>query len=110
MLTKDEAFVEQIIHRYHELREKWLSDEYISNYIDETIAYLGDAVTRNEQVWGYTFDSYLPLEPEGRNPENHEAAIKQMKDFCEDRGVWLDEHIDILQQYSHPSGNKKFNH
>ena len=110
MLTKDEAFVEQIIHRYHELREKWLSDEYISNYIDETIAYLGDAVTRNEQVWGYTFDSYLPLEPEGRNPENHEAAIQQMKDFCADRGAWLDEHIDILQQYSHPSGNKKFNH
>ena len=110
MLTKDEAFVDRIIRRYRELRESWLSDEYLNDYIDETVAYLGDAIARNEQVWGYTFDGYLPLEPESRNPEDYAAAIQQMKDFCVDRGAWLDEHIDILQQYSHPSGNKKFNH
>ena len=33
-----------------------------------------------------------------------------MKDFCTERGEWMDEHIDILQQYSHPSKNKRFNH
>ena len=33
-----------------------------------------------------------------------------MKDFCTQRGAWMDEHIDILRQYSHESKNKKFNH
>ena len=33
-----------------------------------------------------------------------------MKEFFLERGEWLDDHIDILQQYSHPSKNKKFNH
>lgn len=110
MLTKDEGFVEQIIHRYRELRESVLSDEYLNDYVDQTIAYLGDAVARNYQVWGYTFASYLPLSPKERNPEDHAAAVQQIKDFCAVRGEWLDEHIDILQQYSHPSKNKKFNH
>ena len=33
-----------------------------------------------------------------------------LKDFCAQRGAWMDEHIDILRQYSHESKNKKFNH
>ena len=110
MLIKDEEFVERIIDRYHELRETWLSDEYLNNYMDETIAYLGDAVQRNYEVWGYTFTDYLPLQPTERNPADFEAAVQQMKDFCTERGEWMDEHIDILQQYSHPSKNKRFNH
>ena len=110
MLTKDEAFVKRIINRYHMLRKHWLSDEYIENYIDETIAYLGDAVDRNFEVWGYTFEEYQPLEPEERNPGSYEEAVQQLKDFCFERGAWMDENIDILQQYSHLSKNKKFNH
>ena len=110
MLTKDEAFVERIINRYHMLRKHWLSDEYIEHYIDETIAYLGDAVDRNFEVWGYTFEEYQPLEPEERNPGSYEEAVEQLKEFCFERGAWMDENIDILQQYSHLSKNKKFNH
>lgn len=110
MLTKDDAFVERIIDRYHQLRESWLSDAYLQNYIDETIAYLGGAIDRNFQVWGYSFESYRPLQPEGRNPDSYEEAVEQLKDFCIQRGAWMDEHIDILRQYSHPSKNKKFNH
>ena len=110
MLTKEEAFVQQIIDRYRDLRETWLSDAYLEAYIDETVAYLGDAIDRNFQVWGYTFDEYRPLNPEERNPEDYGAAVQQLKDFCAERGAWMDEHIEILRQYSHPSKNKKFNH
>ena len=81
-----------------------------ANYIDETIAYLGGAIDRNFQVWGYSFESYRPLQPEGRNPDSYEEAVEQLKDFCIQRGAWMDEHIDTLRQYSHPSKNKKFNH
>ena len=46
MLTKDEDFVNGVIDRYRSLRETYFSDEYIDNYIDETIDYLGPAVER----------------------------------------------------------------
>ena len=110
MLFKDEEFVERILSRYQQLRETYLNDEYLCDYIDSTIAYLGDAVDRNFQVWGYTFDEYLPLQPAERNPADHKTAVQQIKDFCSERGEWIDEHIETLKQYSHPSKNKKFNH
>ena len=45
-------------------RESFLSEAYLMDYIDESIAYLGPAIDRNFEVWGYTFEEYLPLEPE----------------------------------------------
>lgn len=110
MLMKDEYFVERLIDRYRELRQTYLSDDYLSQYIDETVSYLGDAVERNFEVWGYTFEEYLPLEPADRNPEDYHAAVKQMREFIFHRGAWMDENIEILLQYSHESKNKKFNH
>lgn len=110
MLMKDEAFVERLVDRYRELRETYLDTDYLSQYIDDTVAYLGDAVERNFQVWGYTFDEYLPLEPVERNPKDHAAAVEQIRDFIQHRGAWMEEHIDVLLQYSHESKNKKFNH
>ena len=109
MLCKDENFIQDIIDRYHWLRERWLSDEYISRYIDETIAYLGPAVKRNFEVWGYTLQDNM-IKPEERNPHSHQEAVEQLREFCLERGAWMDEHIDILKQYGHPSKNKKFNH
>ncbi len=109
MLCKDENFTERIIDRYFELRESYLSDDYINEYMDAVIEYLGPAVERNFEVWGYTWNKYM-INPEERNPRNYEEAVGQMRDFCHERGEWLDEHIEIVQQYSHLSKNKKFNH
>ena len=110
MMFKDENFVNRVIERYRELRKTYLSEEYLNQYIDDVVAYLGPAIDRNFEVWGYTFETYTPLRPKERNPENYQEAISQMKDFIHVRGRWMDENIDILQQYSHPSKNKKFNH
>ena len=77
MIIRDEEFVEEIIRRYHALRESWLSDEYLIDYIDKTIAYLGPAIDRNFDVWGYTFAEYRPLDPDSRNPEDYDAAVEQ---------------------------------
>ncbi len=109
MLMKDEHFVEKIIDRYRELRQIYLSDEYLNQYIDDTVAYLGDAIDRNFEVWGYTFADDM-LYPEERNPQNHAEAVQQIKDFIAERGAWMDENIEVLLQYSHESKNKKFNH
>ncbi|HIZ55769.1 MAG TPA: CotH kinase family protein, partial [Firmicutes bacterium] len=109
MLTKDEYFTDRIIRRYRALRQTFLSEEYLYRYIDDTVAYLGDAVERNFAVWGYTFDLDL-RQPEERNPRSFAEAIAQLKTFIQERGQWLDDHIEIIRQYSHASKNKKFNH
>ena len=109
MLTKDEDFTEGVIARYRELRETYFSDEYICDYVDETVEYLGSAVERNFEVWGYTWDDDM-VRPAGRNPENYEEAVQQIKDFCIERGEWMDDNIDNLKQYSHESKVKKYNH
>ena len=110
MLTRDENFVDMVIDRYRELRRTYLSEEYLLSYIDDVVAYLGPAVERNFEVWGYTFEDYRPLNPDSRNPDSYEEAVEQLKEFCRERGEWMDENIEALRQYSHPSGNKKYNH
>lgn len=110
MLLKDEGFVDRILERYEELRQTYLSDEYLMNYIDETLEYLGPALERNNQRWEAEITGWNGLEPAERNVHSHEEAVTQMKEWLLDRGEWLDAHIDILRQYAHPSRNKVYNH
>lgn len=111
-----------------------LSEESLLTFIDETQQYLGPAIDRNFEVWGYTFDRPHQLEadqnwqtgdqagailneidrnylrPLSRNPHNYEEAVAHMKAYLIARGTWLDEHIDSLRHYAHESVNKKYNH
>lgn len=111
MLLKDETFVNKVISRYKSLRKTYLSDEYIQKYVDDVVAYLGDSIERNYEVWGYTFeDKHIPnmLKPYDRNYHSYEEALNQLKSYLTKRGEWLDENIDSLKQYSHPSINKVY--
>lgn len=115
MLTKDEEFIDRVIAKYRELRKTYLSEEYLINYIDQTVEFLGPAIDRNYEVWGYSFNAEeLPsssrLTPVERNVESYEEAIKELKDFLIKRGRWLDRNIDNLKQYAHKSKVKKYNH
>lgn len=110
MMMKDEYFTDRIISRYRELRESLLSEEYLLQYVDETIEYLGPAVERNFEKWGYTFREYRPLKPDSRNPESFEDAVSALREYIRERGRWMDAHIETIKQFSHPSKNKKFNH
>ena len=109
MLTRDEEFDERIISRYRMWRESVLSEEYLLNYIDETVAFLGDAIERNFEVWGYSFEEQLLL-PASRDIKSFDEAISQLKEFITERGDWLDEYIEVMRQYGHPSATKKYNH
>lgn len=110
MLMKDEDFVDALIRRYWALRDTYFSEEYLNRYIDDTVAYLGDAVDRNFQVWGYTFrPDHVLLHPAERNLHSYEEAIGQMKAFYAARLSWMDENIDTLRQYAAESKVKKFN-
>ena len=110
MLFKSERFVSRVLERYEELRNTVLSEEYLMDYVDETLEYLGPAIERNFEVWGNTFEDYRPLIPDDRNPDSFEEAVEQLKDWLCDRGNWMDENLHTIQQYAHPSRNKTYNH
>lgn len=115
-LFKDPHFVDEVVARYWQLRDRVFSEEYLTEYIDQTIAYLGDAVQRNYEVWGYSFQSeynganYDFLTPADRNVRTYDQAIQQMKDCIYDRLDYMDEHIGTLYRVCHTSVNKKFNY
>lgn len=110
MLTKDEYFVNRVIQRYRELRESYLNEDYLIDYTKQVTEYLGPAIDRNFEVWGYTFEKFTPLKPKSRNPANYEEAIEQLQQFIYERGSWMDENIEVLFQYCHESKVKKYNH
>ena len=114
-MLKDEYFVKKVINRYRQLRKTYLSDEYILNYIDETLEYLGPAIERNNEKWGYSFtddfiysdDSlYQSLHPRKRNPSSYEEAVNDLKEMVVARGKFMDENIETLYSRCHESLNK----
>lgn len=109
MMVKDEYFTERVIERYRELRQTYLNEEYLLNYIDEVTEYLGPAIDRNFEVWGYSFEDDTLLEPSERNIHSYRGAIRQLKSFIMERGSWLDENIETIRQYSAESKVKKYN-
>lgn len=109
-LVHDERFVDEVISQYRQLRKTVLSDAYLDASIDETILYLGDAVDRNYEVYGYLFTETEPdpgnyLSPMDRNYSSYEESVQQLKDWLKLRGAWMDEHIDSLRQYCQDSRN-----
>lgn len=110
MLTKDESFTKRCVERYHELRKTYFSEDYLDRYIDDTVDYLGAAIARNYEKWGYSFEeSHDLLKPIERNPRSYEESLAQLKWFISYRGSWLDENIETITQYSAGSKVKKFN-
>lgn len=117
MLLRDEEFVEQVINRYHVLRQGVLSEERICKIIDDTITFLGPAIERNDAVWGYSYDDgwldnydmkMQPLDYD-RNPADYEEAVEQLKDYIHRRGEFLDEYIHVLRQFCAESKVKEWN-
>ena len=107
-LLKDEDFTNGLIRRYVELRKNKLNEDQINRYIDDTVNFLGNSIERNNTRWQdmydlSQYDTRNYLHRVERNVENHEEAITQLKGYLEKRGEWLDNNIDTLRQYSHPS-------
>ncbi len=110
MLLKDEYFTERVIARYREMRKNVLSDDYLYEYIDEVVDYLGPAIERNFVKYGDSFSDeknrYVNVED---NAHSYKEAIDDMKTAIRERGKWLDENIESLRQFSHASKVKDYN-
>jgi hypothetical protein len=70
-LLTNPIFTSRAVARYDELRRGVLSDEHLTGYIADVQAWLGSAVDRNFEVWGYTFDpsQVSPCARRGPTPE-----------------------------------------
>lgn len=107
-LLRDPTFTERVMERYQELRKNILSDESITAFLDETVAYLGPAVDRDWARWGYFYKDggYLTPEYEGqpdRNTKSHPEEVEKLKSIISEHGKWLDEHMDTLYQCVDPN-------
>ncbi len=112
-LFRDKAFVEQVVNRYHTLRKTVFNEAYLSSYIDEVVAYLGSAVERNFERWGYSFQSthqgvnYDYLIPAERNVRSYAEAIAQIKQTISQRIAYMDNNLERLYFLCHESMNKQ---
>ena len=98
-LVRDRKFIDQVVIRYHELRQGVLKEEYLFSYIDETIIFLGDAVERDYEIWNPTSTV------EATN--DYRTEIENMKSVIHDKGTFMDNHIGDLYQYNHASVSSK---
>jgi len=112
-------FTEKVINRWNDLRQNALSEERLINYMDDVAVWLGTAIERNFEIWGFSFDytnlsrmaRRLPRQEElsigitgvDLNPASFEDAMDQKQNFMIERGRWMDENIETLRQYSHHS-------
>ena len=110
MLFRNREFVNQVIARYRDLRKTVLSEEYLRQYIADTIAFLGDAVDRDSARWAdyIASDPLIDAENKGRNPHSQKEAVEMLEDNLFSRLNWMDENIDYLLQFCAGSANKKF--
>lgn len=112
-LFKDKEFVDEVEKRYKELRDRYFNTEYLYQYIDDTVEYLGPAIDRNYEKWGYSFQSeyngknYDYLTPEERNVRTYEEAIEQLKGCISQRIEHMDANLERLLILCHESLNKK---
>lgn len=116
ILFKDQAFVERVERRYHALRERFFNEKYMFAYIDETLAYLGEAIDRNYEKWGYSFQSvhngkgYDFLYPAERNVRSFDEAVAQLKECISRRIEHMDSNLERLYILCHQSMNKEYNY
>ena len=110
-LMKDEYFVDAVAKKYKKMRKEVINEEYLLQYVDDTVEYLGPAIERNYEKWGYSFGEEKDLlVPAERNPRTYEEAVEQLKTCISERIAYMDENIDRLYLLGHESLNKKFNH
>ena len=115
-LIHDSLFVEEVIRRWHELRQSLLTPETINAFIDAVADTLDEAKDRNFTIWPGPGDPKLPgdgwFPPMG--PTEHFTSyadeISYLKSWTAQRITWIDNNIEHLRDGATPpdTGPLKF--
>lgn len=107
-LIQDPDFQKKLIKRYKQLRKTILSDKYFEEFVDETVAYIGNAALRDRSRWSEIYEKkhMLLVVEDGhgfvvnRNRELYEDEILRLKDTEKMHADWLDKYMgDFLSDY-----------
>lgn len=106
-LVKDEEFCKKLRKRYTELSSGVLSSEYINNFIDGTIEFLGNARKRDWDRWKhkYTEKRFDLLKDQNgiivdRNFETNEQYVQRVKDLLYEHSKSIPSELEKLQDDS----------
>ena len=110
-LIQMEDFEKRVEKRYRELRNTILSDEYLADFIDGTVSYLGNALLREDSAYGdYSYITAAAIEEKtglsvDRRCESAAAEAQRMKDVLYLRGEFMDKNIHTFQRFVDYRGN-----
>lgn len=104
-MIKDSAFTERLNMRYRQLRSGLLSEENVESKIDSTVAYLGNAISRDTLRWQEEYNKQIPpVEEEktgllvARSDGTYGKEITRLKNFLSLHGRYMDEHMEFVKQ------------
>lgn len=89
-LMEDLSYRSVFINRWKELRKNAFSTDSIMMYIDNTISYLGEAISRNFERWPVIGEYVWPNYYIG---ETYDDEVNYLKSWITDRVTWLDANI-----------------
>lgn len=98
-LLQDRAFADVVCRQWREMRAGVLSDEALLAQIDNNVNLLGDAITRNFEVYQSTFVYGILERDESEQITSYEMAIDQLKTCIVEHGAFMDENIEKLYNY-----------
>jgi len=76
-----EEFTNRVIRRWHDLRRGALAEERLMQYMQDVEDWLGSAIDRNFEVWGYSFDPFQVNSMQRRRPTYD--AVRERADIYE---------------------------
>lgn len=92
-LMQDEGYTEDFNTRWHTLRAGVLKTENLMAYLDDTIAYMGEAIDRNFQRWPILGQPVWPVfDPWG---QTYDEEVTYFKTWLNDRLEWMDANIAL---------------
>ena len=86
-LMQDEPYRKELFDRWTELRNSSFNNDSLSNYIDEQVEMLGDAIDRNFKRWPVIGQYVWPNAFVG---SSYVAEINYLKGWVQDRLNWMD--------------------
>ncbi len=107
-LIRDNAFCNRIISRYRNLRQSILSDEFLDEFVQGTVDFLGNAACREESRWRLIYNETLAMEDGELNGftiprvrQDYQGEVERMVDMVKIHGNWMDEGLsDSLYVYT----------
>lgn len=106
MLIVMKDFERHVESNYYDMRKTVLNDDYIADFVDDTVRYLGNALLREDSAFGdYSYHT-APIEEKvtglsvDQRRDSAAEEAQRIKDVLLLRGEFLDENITALRDFS----------